>query len=115
MASFQVGSACYPTAEAAAKAAASAQIGTLVPHGSSSYVVNASSADGTSITYVLAPVAGGTAITVVAPYTAQPCGLLDLQDGLQIGWMVAAVWLLTKAVLVVKDAITGWGDQHGNA
>ena len=111
---YQVGSACYPTAVAAAQASASSQVGAVVTQGSASYVVDASSVDGSSITYVLTPVAGGTALTVVSPYTAQACGLLDFNDGLNIGWLMAACWLGTAAVLSLKHAITGWGDQSGN-
>lgn len=112
--SFQVGSVCYPTAEQAAQASASSQIGSFAQQGNASFVINAATSDAASITYLLTPVAGGTGITIVSPYTPQPCGMLTFQDGLEMGWMVAAVWLVTYGVLMMKDAVRGWGDQHGN-
>jgi len=113
--SYQVGSACYETPEAAASAAASAQVGGIVQNGAVSYVVNASSVDGSSITYVLSPVAGGVPLTVVAPFTAQPCGMLGTADAVQMGWLVAAAWCGVWAVKFMATAIKDWGDQHGNA
>lgn len=111
---YQVGDACYPTATDAARAAASREVGTLVPHGSTSYVINASSADDTSITYVLTPVGGGTAITVTAPYTAQQCGLLEFGDGLEMGWLIVAAWVGVYGIKALAIALNGWGDQSGN-
>lgn len=112
--SYQVGSACYSTATQAAQAAASAQVGAVTSHTSTSYVINAASVDDTSITYTLTPVSGGAPLTVVAPYTAQPCALLTFQDGMQMGWLVAAAWLATFAIVTLRNAVTGWGDQSGN-
>lgn len=112
--SFQVGSACYDTAAMAAEVSASAQVGAVVSHGSQSYVVNASSSDGSSITYAFTPIGGGSAFTVVAPYTAQPCRLLTHQDGMTIGWLLAGVWFATWAIKFMAVAIKDWGDQHGN-
>jgi TRAP-type C4-dicarboxylate transport system permease large subunit len=112
---YQVGSACYPTATAAAQVSASAEIGKLVPNGSITYVVDATSADENSITYILAPVGGGTAITVVAPYTAQPCNMLELTDGLEMGWAIGAAWLGAFALLFLTRAMRGeTGGDYGN-
>lgn len=113
---YQVGSACYPTAVAAAQVSASSQIGAVVTHGSTSYVINATAADDTSITYVLAPVGGGTAITVVSPYDAQPCALMDYQDGLAMAWLVVAAWASAYALLFITRALRGeTGSDYGNA
>jgi hypothetical protein len=113
--SYQVGSACYDTALMASQASASSQVGAVVVHGTTSYVVNASSSDGASITYALAPVSGGASLTVVSPYTAQPCNMLTHQDGLQLGWLVAGVWVAAWAIKFMVIAVKDWGDQHGNA
>lgn len=111
---YQVGTACYATATQAAQAAASAQVGAVTQHASTSYFINAASVDATSITYTLTPVGGGTALTVTAPFTAQPCGLLTFQDGMQMGWLIAAAWIATFAVVTLRHAVSGWGDQSGN-
>lgn len=102
---YQVGPACYAEASAALAAIASGQIGAVVQHGGAAYVVDASSIGAASITYSLTPVAGGAALTVVSPVTVQPCGLLDWQDGLFLGWAVAGAWLATAAVLFLKRAV----------
>ncbi|HYP84396.1 hypothetical protein [Variovorax sp.] len=102
---FQVGSACYSDAQGAAAAIASAQVGTVVAHGGAAYVVDASAVSGTSITYTLTPVSGGTAITLAAPVSVQPCGLLDWQDGMVLGWGVAGVWLAVAAVMVIRRGV----------
>lgn len=113
--SYQVGAACYPTPTAAAQASASSQIGQIVPHGTTSYIIDATGSDATSITYVLAPVGGGVAITVVAPYTAQPCNMLTMDDGLLMGWMVAAAWIGAYALLFITRALRGeTGGEYGN-
>lgn len=103
--SFQVGPACYGTAAQAAVAAASSQVGAVVAHGSAAYVVDVSAVDGASITYALYPVAGGAPITVQAPFSAQPCGLLGVEDGLAIGWGIAAAWLVVFALLFLTRGL----------
>lgn len=113
--SYQVGSACYGTATQAAQASASSQVGAVVSQGGSLYVLGVGSVNDTSISYEFHPMAGGTPVVVVTPYNAQPCGLLGLQDGLQMGWMVAGAWLGTLAVIGLAKAFTGWGDQSGDS
>lgn len=102
---FQVGATCYGEAEAAVAAIASAQVGTVVVHGGAAYVIDAGGITGASITYSLAPMSGGTAITTVAPVSLQPCGLLDWDDGLVLGWAVAAAWIATAAVMALRKAV----------
>ncbi|WP_114969945.1 hypothetical protein [Rhodoferax ferrireducens] len=113
---FQVGAACYQTATEAAHASASDQIGAVVQHGASAYIVNVASVADDSITYSLLPVGGGAAIVTVTPYSAQPCGLLTVQDGLSMGWMVGAAWVGAYALLFVTRALRGdTGGDYGNA
>ncbi|WP_440531741.1 hypothetical protein [Variovorax sp. YR566] len=112
--SYQVGSICYDTAAAAAAASASSQIGSFVRQGEVSYVVNASSVDGASITYSLAPVGGGSPVVVTASYTAQPCGLITAGDAVNLSWMVVLVWAATWAVKFIATAVHDWGNQHGH-
>lgn len=107
---YQVGSACYETAAGAAAAAASGQVGSVVTHGSSAYVVDVSSVGEASITYVFAPIDGSAAMTMVAPFAPQPCGLLGWSDGLAIGWGVGGAWILAFCLLTLTRAF-----RHGDA
>lgn len=109
---YQVGPTCYPTAAAAATAQASSMGGAVVQHGSAAYVVEAGTISGTSITYLFHPVGGGTSLTLATPYTAQSCQMLDWSDGLQLGWMVAAVWIGTAALLFLARAVKGNDDGN---
>lgn len=95
---------------------ASGQVGAVVQHGGVAYVVDAFSVAGTSLTYSLTPVGGGSALSVTSSYTAQPCNLMNHVDALQIGWMIAAAWVgvygLCYLARVVRD---GWGGgDYGN-
>lgn len=101
---YQVGSTCYSDASAALSAMASAQAGAVVVHGGAAYVVDASSVTTSSITYTLLPVAGGSPIASTVALTPLPCGLLDWQDGLSLGWGVATAWVLTAAVMHLRKA-----------
>lgn len=102
---FQVGPFCYGDAVAAVQAIASAQVGTVVVHGGAAYVVDAASVTGESITYSLQPVAGGSALTATVAVTPQPCGLLDWQDGLALGWGVAVAWIAVAAIMVARRGV----------
>lgn len=104
---YQVGSACYESALAAAQVAASTEIGRVVSHGGNAFVVNAASVAEGSITYSFQPLAGGPLATVVAAYTAQPCNLLSMNDGLQLGWLVVACWASVYGVMFLRRALMG--------
>ena len=113
---FQVGTACYSTATQAAQASASSQVGAVVSHGGVSYVVDLVEATGNALTYRLQPMAGGTALQTTVGYTAQPCGLLQVEDGLTIGWMIAAAWIGAYALLFIAKVLRGDnGETYGNA
>lgn len=104
---FQVGAACYPSAMQAAQASASAQVGSVVVHGGTAYVIDVAGAADASITYQFQPLAGGQPLQMVSAYTAQPCNMLQLEDGLQMGWLVAAAWVGVYALLFIGRAIKG--------
>lgn len=104
---YQVDQTCYATEVDAAHAAAAKSIGAVVQHAGAAYVVDVSAVAGTSITYQLHPVGGGGAITVQAPFSPQPCALLGWEDGLQLGWGVAAAWLGAFAVMFVTKGLRG--------
>lgn len=101
---FQVGSTCYSTPAGALSAAASSQVGTVVSHGGSAYVVDASSVTASSISYRLTPVGGGTPIASVVSMSPQPCGLLTAEDGAMLGWAIAAAWIATAVVINLRKA-----------
>ena len=103
--SYQVGSTCYASAVDALSAVASSQVGGVVVHGGSAFVVGVDAISSTSITYRLSPIAGGQPIQNVVQFTPQPCGLLQWSDGLVLGWAVAAAWILTAAVLHLRTAV----------
>lgn len=107
---WQVGPACYDSKQDAASASASQQIGAVVAHGSTSYVVDVASVTDTAINYVLHPIGGGSDVTVTSSYTAQPCGLLDTSDALTMGWAVATAWLVAYGILFFTRFF-----RHGDA
>lgn len=108
---YQVGSACYSTPTQAAQAVASAQLGAVVQHGGSAHVVELAALSDTGISYALRPVGGGAPITVTAAYQAQPCNLLTVEDGLQLGWAVAGVWIIVYAVLFIARTVWHVGEK----
>lgn len=99
---YQVGSTCYGSAASALSAAASENTGAVVTHGGAAYVVGVQSVTGSSITYQLSPVGGGTPITSVANMTPQPCGLLTAADANLIGWGIAAAWIAVAAIMALR-------------
>lgn len=101
---YQVGTTCYGSAADALSAAASTQVGAVVVHGGATYVVGVDAIGASSITYRLTPVAGGQAIQSVVQIAPQPCGLLQWQDGLSLGWGVATAWIVTAAVMHLRKA-----------
>lgn len=105
--SYQVDSACYSTALEAAQVAASKVVGGVVENAGVAYFVDASSVASTSITYSLSPLGGGSPVVMVSPYSAQPCNLLQFEDGLQIGWMVGAAWIGAFAILFISRSLRG--------
>ena len=102
---FQVGSTCYASAAQAVAASVSAQVGAVVTHGGAAYVVAPSVSTGGAVTYNLTPVAGGPIIQSVVQLEPMPCGLLDWQDGLTLGWLVAGAWLAVAAVMFMRRGV----------
>jgi len=106
----QVGSTCYDTDDAALAAIASAEVGKVVPAGSVVYVVDAAPAGASGIAYTLTPVGGGSAISVTSGVTLPACQLLSAADGLQLGWLVAAAWIIPAALLFIRRALVSRAD-----
>ena len=103
--SFQVGTTCYSTADQALSAVASAQVGSVVIQGGAAYVIDVAGISAASITYRLTPLNGGSVIQSTLQITPQPCGLLQWQDGLSLGWGVAAAWIVTAAIMQIRRSV----------
>lgn len=103
---FQVGAACYDTAEAAAAAAASAMSGVIVDSGGIPAVVTVDAAASAAITYTFTP-ATGAPYTLEAPFNPQPCGLLEWGDGMTLGWSVFAAWAAAFGIRFLADMFHG--------
>jgi len=101
---YQVGATCYGSAEQALSATASSQVGGVVVHSGVAYVVDVAGVSASSITFRLNPIGGGVPVESVVSVTPQPCGLLQWDDGLLLGWSVATAWILTAAVMFLRKA-----------
>lgn len=105
MSGFQVGVSCYPDAISAVRAMAAQEVGSIRQIGSDQYVVDSTAQTATSITYVFRNVASTAVVTSVETVVPLPCGLLDWQDGLVLGWAIAAAWIATAVVLHIRKAV----------
>lgn len=109
---FQVGTACYPTATAAAQATAAA----VVPTAFENVVISVAAVTDSTITYLYTPV-GNAAIspyTVVQPILLQPCNQLSAEDALYVGWVIAGAWLAIYGIQILARMFRGeTGDNYG--
>lgn len=104
----QVGATCYGSDSAALAAIASGEVGKVVPAGQVVYAVSAQpAASAVAIAYTLTPIAGGDAITSTVAVVLQPCQMLDWSDGLELGWGIGGVWILTAIALSIRKAGPG--------
>ncbi len=112
---YQVGTACYSTATAANQATASSQTGAVVQQGGTLYV-SVATGTATGIDYALHPLGGGPILGQSIAITPEPCGLLTSSDALQMGWMIAAVWVAAYSVVFLARIVRGetGPDTYGN-
>lgn len=101
---FQVSHQCYESAIASVRAVAAEQVGTILAKGSTIYMVDVPTVTASTMTVVLRPVGGGTALTTVVTVTPQTCGLLEWQDTLALGWAVVAAWIAVYAIRFLARA-----------
>jgi len=114
--SYQIDNACYDTALQAAQVAASSEVGSIVVLGSTAYVVNAPTITATSITYQLNQIGGPGTISSSNAFTAVPCQLLTVEDGLSMGWLVGSVWVAVFALLFITRGLRiSEESSYGNA
>lgn len=90
---WQFEGVCYSTQLQAVQAAAGSQVGKVVELFSAPYVIDIGSTTSTTATYLYRGLGDEPPIEKVIALTPQPCGLLEWEDGLQISWLVVAVWL----------------------
>lgn len=93
---YQQAGHCYATPEAAATAAASEHAGSLLATSGGIHAVTVEAVTGTAITYRL--ISQSAANTLVVPYQAQQCQLIEAADALSLAWMVVGVWISAWAV-----------------
>lgn len=103
--SYQVGTVCYSTSQQALQAIASANVGSFVVNNGTAFTVDVVSVSNSGIFYKLRSVATGEIVKLDQSFSPQPCGLLDWQDGLLLGWLIAAAWISTAAVMHIRKAI----------
>lgn len=96
----QAGSVCYETPEAAAASIAAGNQGHLVQVGAGLYSVDVVGVQASGIEYLLTNMEdGGPSLpSIVVPYTPQPCNLLQVGDGIELGWLVILAWATTWGV-----------------
>jgi len=113
---YQVGSACYGTQQQAASAAASVDLGRIVLRAGDSYTADVLSTSDTLVSWRFKSTTDGHYEYSYAPYTAQPCGLLGVSDGIAIGWMIAAAWIGTYCLLFLARTLRGESESsYGNS
>jgi len=109
--SFQVSGVCYPTKISAAMAQASQALPV-----SSGHFISIESVSESLITFRASPIDGTAAHTVAVPFVPIDCQLMDLGDGLLLGWAVAGVWISTYCVMYLARVIRGeTGENYGTA
>lgn len=103
---YQLGTACFETVGAAAKAAAAAAVGQVVPAGGTVYVVGAVGAADGSISYTLSEVGTTATLSHVATPTYPECVLLTAGDAVEMGWGVIAAWVAAWSLLQLRRWFT---------
>ena len=115
---FQHGSACYSTAQQAAQAQASHLVGSIVQIGADPYAVNVTAVTDTTIALTLQQLAGPGVFTKTIQVNPQPCGLLQAEDAISLGWIIAAIWIgvfsLTFIARIIRSGIDDRSD-YGNS
>lgn len=102
--SFQEFGACYSTAKAAAVARFTETPSQAVTIGTNCIAVPRYTVTGTDaapiVTATWARTAGTCTVppSVVVPYTATPCELIDTSDALQLSWLVVGVWVVAFGI-----------------
>lgn len=79
--------------------------GQFVQVGNDPYRIDASFVSPSSIRYDGERLDGFGSFTKTIEINPAPCTLLDLEDGVYLGWLVAAVWAAAFAIMVLRRAV----------
>lgn len=102
---FQHGATCFDSAATVNQLIGAGNAGGVVRLGDKVYLTSVASFTDTSITYDFTPTDGSAHILQTLQTTPPPCGLLTGADALQIGWMIALVWLTVYAITFISGYI----------
>lgn len=105
--SWQVAHYCVPTELAAAQATAAAVNGTAFATSAGVVEVMAGNVTETSIQYILRNMTTQSQVTRTVIYSAQECQLPTVQDGIQLGWLVAGAWIFAFGVMFLTRVFRG--------
>lgn len=119
MATYQHGAACFPSKSSANSAAAANEVGKIIQTANGPAVVDLIELSDNSITYAIRDLT--TSQSTISTVTVNPpeCQLMSLDDGLSIGWQIAAVWAAAFALKFLAKYIwlemtTNDGSNYGN-
>jgi hypothetical protein len=101
----QFGGQCFADVAGAAAALAAAEVGAIYSAGSRVWLVTAATSSSGSVELELTDtVSADPPLTFTSSPAFQPCALLDWDDGLALGWGIAAIWILVAAIASVAKA-----------
>lgn len=108
--SFQHGFQCFGTQPEAWAALAASQVGGTYSAGSAVFVIEAAVPSATGIAYALRDLVSGATVAYSVAPTMEPCALLDWEDGLELGWIVAGIWIIVAAIVAVRRGARSGGE-----
>lgn len=112
MPTYQHGAACFASKSSANSAAAANEVGKIIQTPSGPAVVDLIELSDNSITYAIRDLT--TSQSTIATVSVNPpeCQLMSLDDGLSIGWQIAAVWAAAFALKFLAKYI--WFEMNSN-
>lgn len=121
MPTYQHGAACFPTAKAANSAAAAEQAGSIISTTNGPAVIDLLEVTDNSITYALRYLMPPRDKTITTTTVNPPlCQLLDINDGMSMGWQIAAVWVAAFALkflskYIWSEVVNSDNSSYGNS
>lgn len=114
--SWQVGDQCFETELQAAQVMAALNNGTMYSTSAGVVEVMVANVTETSIQYTLRNLTSQSQVTRTVVLNAQECQLPTVQDGIQLGWLVAGAWIVAYGVLFLTRALRGeTSSTYGNS
>lgn len=106
MAGYQVETACYSSTQQAVEAIAAKMTGQVVQVGTDPYRVEATYSAPSSILYQGSQLNGTGTFTRTLSIDPPPCNLPGFEEGLDLGWLVAGVWIAVAAIVILRKGAT---------